>query len=284
MTGKIYALIKERFSLSESKKIVIVIHGQSSSGKTTISRTLEKLFNKNDIPNIYIGLDSYYKTFDFSKPVESYDFDNPGAFDFDKIYKTLQAIDNDLDEIPTYSYCYKNKILEGPNYIKNYKPKVVIIEGLYALNLFNKKSFDHENFDPWTTIYPEKLVEKFTYKNFLPLKIRLTLCKNLGRQIRIERDVKERGRTVEFATKQFETQVWPATQRWVNMKEFKEDITIVHGNFNIKMVNALLRGIMDFMRMKSDKNQLDSKYTSLNPLDCSNECRESTESLLLEDN
>ncbi|EPR78083.1 Uridine-cytidine kinase-like 1 [Spraguea lophii 42_110] len=244
--------IKEKLTLEEDKKNVIVIHGPSCSGKSTFANNLKKALDKQKISNILINLDHYYKTTTHRKENKYYNFDNPGALDFDKAFETLKTIDDNLDQIPLYEADFVEEVLKGPFFIKNFKPRVIIFEGLYSFNLFNDKSFDIKEFNPFTNESSDKLIHLYEYNNFSVFKIRFTVDEELQYRKKVERDVEERSRTLEFAMKQFKEQTLPATKRWVNLKDFTEDITIYNGNFKTRMIENLIKSIICFLAPQED--------------------------------
>ncbi|KAM0677886.1 Uridine kinase [Binucleata daphniae] len=237
-------------SYNPNSKYLIAIQGSSSSGKSTIANNLNRLLNACGIESYLLEIDKYYKTFETpnncentEEYVKSYDFDNPAAIDWTKVYGVLKAIEQDAEYLPTYDYSFITKKSNGPIKIKNKYPKVVIVEGIYAMNTISEQIFNVEMFDAFNSakeIKKEFVKNKNLLLGYNKIKLRLTMCKHKSQRVRTGRDVLQRGKTKEMATYQFLNQVWPATTKWVNNINFKEDIKIVHGSFNNKKLRVML--------------------------------------------
>lgn len=271
----------------DNKKYVISIQGSSSSGKSTLADSLYNVLVASGIECFLLHLDGYYKTTE--NKIKGYDFDNPAALDWDKIDNVLKAIENNDLLLPLYEYSFITKISSGPYMTKNNKPRVVIIEGIYAFNTINDKVFNVKEFDP--TNSQKQIVNKFVdnerQMKFKILKVRLTLCKTKSLEVRIGRDMLQRNKNREDAIEQFNTQVWPATQNWVNSSQYREDIRIVHGSFNEEKIRLFIASISYYFtnRMISyQKLTYDMDMRSLFYTKCSSECKNISDSrLILED-
>lgn len=79
--------------MTETKVVLIGLSGASSSGKTTTGKMLSQV-----LPNsMLIHEDDYYLPDDqipFSKELNDYNWDSPGAIDFPKMIKSLNDIKN----------------------------------------------------------------------------------------------------------------------------------------------------------------------------------------------
>lgn len=276
-------------SYDPAKKYLIAIQGSSSSGKSTIASNLYRLLQAFGIECFLLEIDKYYKTFetpdkdgDRQEHIKKYDFDNPAAIDWTKVYGVLKAIEQEEEYIPTYEYSFITKISNGPYNIINPKPRVVIVEGIYALNTINDQVFDINMFDPHNS---NKVIKKEFVKNqnklqgFENIKIRLMMCKEKSLRIRTGRDMIQRGKTKEMATYQFNNQVWPATIKWVNNSIFQEDIKLIHGSFNDKKARVMLATFSFYFTGKYviyKETQYDTDCSETYDVDCSGECSEKT--------
>ncbi|OWB78174.1 catalytic activity protein [[Candida] boidinii] len=83
--------------MTETKVVLIGLSGASSSGKTTTGKVLSQV-----LPNsILIHEDDYYLPDDqipFSKELNDYNWDSPGAIDFPKMIKSLNDMKNDKSD------------------------------------------------------------------------------------------------------------------------------------------------------------------------------------------
>ncbi|GMF04719.1 unnamed protein product [[Candida] boidinii] len=83
--------------MTETKVVLIGLSGASSSGKTTTGKVLSQV-----LPNsILIHEDDYYlpdNQIPFSKELNDYNWDSPGAIDFPKMIKSLNDMKNDKSD------------------------------------------------------------------------------------------------------------------------------------------------------------------------------------------
>lgn len=258
---------------------VIVIHGASASGKTTFAKNLISVLEKK-FRTFLLSTDNFYKSSqslkeNLKKILKNdneviYNLDNPFAINFDNIHSTLQALHNEDEEIPIFKYDFFNQQSMGPIYIKNIKPEIIIVEGLYSFNLFNSKIFDIDKFDPYDSSKEGYMKNHHVYENFGILRIRMSICKTRMKNQRVSRDVFERSRTREESLIQFEKQVWPATKKWVNSGIFQADINLIHGSFNKMNYSLLFKSISEKLL---GKKYFKNSFTSTSSLvKCSKDC------------
>lgn len=253
VNNQIGQIIKNCFGNRETNtKYLIAIQGCSSSGKSTIADNIYNMLKKSNIEVFMLSLDNYYKTYTHND-LHEYDFDNPGALDWDKINDVLSAFSEEKCYIPTYNYSFITKKCVGPTFIENKRPEVIILEGIYAFNLVNDQKFNIEQFDPLNSCkhIQEEFIKNGASFGFKVLKIKLSMCKSKSLEVRIERDVFQRNKLREESILQFENQVWPATRKWVNNVKFAEDIRIVHGSFNEERVVALIEELVKYFTKKA---------------------------------
>ncbi|ELQ74012.1 Armadillo/beta-Catenin/plakoglobin [Trachipleistophora hominis] len=264
-TNEVIAMVKRRLN---NRIKVIAIHGASTSGKTTFANNLYASL-KEHMPTFLLHMDSYYKSFT-DTDVTKYDFDNPSSVDWDKIHGVLRSIHDGDEFIPTYQYSFVSRKSTGPIMVRNNSPEVLIIEGIYALNLFNRIVFDTNAFDSYDSSKEGYKENENEYPDFGVLKIRLNICKNRMEHTRVCRDVLERDRGYLESTLQFSTQVWPATTRWVHSSVFKSNIDLVHGSFNTSNYKTLFKCITDCLTGNS--LYLAELTNEFDVVDCSKEC------------
>lgn len=186
------------------KNFIIGIAGGSASGKTTIVNKLKECFN-DEIE--LISHDCYYKTHD-EMPIEErakLNYDHPQSFDTDRLIHDIKALKRgETIERPVYSY--ENHSRSEETVIV--KPqKVVIVEGILILE------------DP-------KLRKLMDIKVFVDTDADERLMR------RINRDIKERGRSIESVMKQYTTTVKPMHEQFVEPSKKYADIIIPNGGEN----------------------------------------------------
>ena len=150
---------------------IIGIAGGTGSGKTTVVRKIAEALPPHCA--VVVPLDSYYN--DTSSMTEeerhAINFDHPDAFDWKLLVKQVNELRHGIAiEQPTYSYLKCNRL---PETIHIEPKPVIIIEGI--MTLLNKK-----------------LRDMMDLKVFVDTDSDERLIRN------IQRDVVERGRTVDM--------------------------------------------------------------------------------------
>ncbi|MCH2535692.1 MAG: uridine kinase [Bdellovibrionales bacterium] len=178
---------------------IIAVSGGSGSGKTTFSKMLaEKL---GDACCNYLSQDNYYYDWSahFDKDGGSVNFDHPTSLDFDLLKKHLQLYKSGRD-IMAPQYCFKTHSRLDQCLLVKSKP-ILILDGILILN----QTQLHPYFDKKYYIHTEEEV-RF--------------------QRRLERDVKERGRTPEGVHEQFYSQVKPMHDKFVEPSQKYADVVL----------------------------------------------------------
>lgn len=182
---------------------LIGIAGPSCAGKSFLSRHIAQLLDA-----AIIHVDSYYAVLSHLSVVQRahYNFDAPEAIDAQLFIEDVRklakgvAIDKPIYDFTTHS--------RKQGEVEHVEPRpFLIVEGLFALY--------------WEEI--RSLLETKVY-------VDLGLDKCLER--RIERDIRERGRTRESVLEQYRTTVAPMAKRYVQATREFADI-IVTGNDDI---------------------------------------------------
>lgn len=225
---------------------VLCIQGPSGSGKTTLALRVEDIFRKARSCFFTLHMDDYYKSLPQSVNEEGYDFDNPGALDWGKIFRVIDGIHEEDENLELFEYSFITGNSSGPIFCRNPKPKYFIIEGIYSFFIFSERFFDLAQYDPKKR--NEENTEAFiknahTYPRFGVFKVLLTTCKEKMLEIRIQRDVVERGKSVQSIQKQVTENVWPATLRRVYSRETPSHFVIDHGTLNEKRTAELIRDL-----------------------------------------
>ena len=181
------------------KNIIIGIAGGTGSGKTTIAKALQKKCNENDL--LIIKQDSYYKDLKhlpFKKRNEK-NFDHPNALDFNLLVKHLKKLKTGLSiDVPDYNFL---KHIRNQKTINCASKKIIIVEGILVLH------------------HPS-LRELLSIKVFLDIPPDIRLIR------RINRDLKNRGRSINSITKQYLYTVRPMHKQFVDPSKKYADIII----------------------------------------------------------
>ena len=177
--------------------ILIGISGGTGSGKSTLAKEIEKHFKKLGVVNM--TTDSYYKdhsALDFKKRSEI-NFDHPDSIDFDLLYFNLINIKKNIKITePIYSYKIHKRLKKSKLITQK---KIIIIEGLHAL-------------------CNEKINKLLDFKIFLDVDDKTRL------ERRINRDVKERGRSVNKIKKRYQEMCKPMYDEFILPSKIHADI------------------------------------------------------------
>ena len=195
---------------------IIGIAGGTGSGKTTVVRKIV-----NALPPHYVAvvpLDSYYNDTSHMTDEERHliNFDHPDAFDWKLLNKQINMLRNSMPiEQPTYSYILCNRLKETVHV----EPKpVIIIEGI--MTLINKK-----------------LRDLMDLKIFVDTDSDERLIRN------IQRDVVERGRTVDMVLERYLNVLKPMHEQFIEPTKKYADLIIPQGGENLKGIGILCKYI-----------------------------------------
>ena len=188
------------------KPIIIGMAGGTGSGKTyTVNRLLNS-YSKNYIINI--EQDSYYKdlsNIDYKDRTKK-NFDHPDSIDIDLFQENLKQLSAGFDiTVPIYDFLNHIR-LDNCKVVSN--AKIIIVEGIFAL------------------YYPQ-------LRKLYDIKIFIEAPENVRFKRRLNRDVKERGRTIQSIKKQYIKTVLPMYKKFIEPSKKYADF-VISGNDNIK--------------------------------------------------
>lgn len=195
---------------------IIGIAGGTGSGKTTVVRKIAEALPPHHV--VVVPLDSYYNDTSHMTEEERHaiNFDHPDAFDWKLLIKQVNELRNgQAVEQPTYSYIKCNRLKET----LHVEPKpVIIIEGI--MTLLNKK-----------------LRDMMDLKIFVDTDSDERLIRN------IQRDVFERGRTVDMVISRYLEVLKPMHEQFIEPTKKYADLIIPQGGENHKGINILCKYI-----------------------------------------
>ncbi|WEL37816.1 uridine kinase [Encephalitozoon hellem] len=260
------------------RRYIICIQGPTSTGKTTLARKLYMLLSKGGINTYALELDSYYfRPLNPDLDEEDYDFDNPGALDWENIFGVLKAL---RDKEPFI----KRNVYSASSYGEvsvvreaNTMPDVIIIDGVQAFNTVNSKIFNIKEFDPYDTektIDNEFVDNSLRMDDFKILKILMTNCASKILSVRLKRD-ELIGRKRDAIVKRFYSKTLPSTLRWTYSPMYNKFIKIVHGNFNYEKVDLVMNelGLYFFGREIAVDDSREMDLSNEFNVECTDECK-----------
>lgn len=195
---------------------IIGIAGGTGSGKTTVVRKIVEALPPHCVA--VVPLDSYYNDTSHMTEEERHaiNFDHPDAFDWKLLHKQLNDLRNGIAiEQPAYSYIKCNR---EPETVHVEPKPVIIIEGI--MTLINRK-----------------LRELMDLKIFVDTDSDERLIRN------IQRDVVERGRTVDMVVQRYLDVLKPMHEQFIEPTKRHADIIIPQGGENHKGIDILCKYI-----------------------------------------
>ena len=185
--------------------VFVSIVGASGSGKTVLAKNIAKNFNVRQVS--VIAEDAYYKPQDHLSPEErdQTNYDHPNAFDHDLLGEHIHRLETgEAIECPTYDYVTHNRT-ELTNKIE--ATPVIIVEGIL-------------------------LYHKLSLRNLFKLKLFVDTPLSTCLARRVERDVAERGRTVDSIISQYQKTVRPMYREFVEPSKYHADLIVPMGGHN----------------------------------------------------
>ena len=197
--------------------MIIGICGGTGSGKTTVARRI--LENVSDEQIVFFQQDSYYRNMGDMPPElrHQINFDHPDSLDNDLFINHVKALRaGEAIEMPVYDFAiHSRKAVTIP-----VEPKpIMIIEGIL--------------------IFVDAAL-----RELMDIKIFVDTDDDLRFIRRLQRDVNERGRTVESVIKQYLETVRPMHEQFVEPSKRYADVIIPEGGYNevgIDLISGKIR-------------------------------------------
>ena len=206
------------------KPLIIGIAGGTASGKTTIANLIAQAIQGNIT---IIKQDNYYHSFP-DKTLEEralLNFDHPHAFDTNLLIQHLQKLKNkEAVQIPEFDYITH---LRSENTIEIKPTKVIILEGILI--------FDNKDL-----------------RNLLDIKIFVDTDADLRILRRMERDIKERARSLSSILSQYRNTVRPMHLEFVEPSKRFADIIIPIGAQNTVAIDMIIRSIKQKLSIREE--------------------------------
>lgn len=215
--------------MSEAKKrprpIIIGVTGGSGSGKTSVSRAIFDQLHGHSL--MMLQDDSYYKSQD-DIPFEErtkVNYDHPNAFDTDLLIEQLEDLLSwKTIEIPVYDYAAhtrsKEVLVQEPR-------EVIIVEGILTLN-------------------------DARLRDLMDIKIFVDTDDDIRIIRRIQRDIEERGRTLQSVIDQYLETVKLMYHQFIEPSKRYADIIVPEGGENQVAIDLLVTKVRDIIRKNED--------------------------------
>lgn len=203
------------------KPIVIGVTGGSGSGKSSVSRRIFEEFTQNSV--LILAQDNYYKDqshLTFEERLKT-NYDHPLAFDNDLYYQHIQNfLKGHSIEVPVYDYVNHTRSKEV-----HFEPprQVLILEGIL---IFQEPSI----------------------RDLCDIKVYVDTEDDIRLARRIQRDVIQRGRSVESVLNQYIDVVKPMHHQFVEPTKRYADVIIPEGGLNHVAVDLLITKIESILK------------------------------------
>ncbi|MDY4215160.1 MAG: uridine kinase [Candidatus Onthovivens sp.] len=200
---------------------IILVGGGTASGKTYVINEVVKLIGEENVA--HLSIDDYYKDLTSLTMEEriKVNYDHPKAFDWPLIKKQLIDLKNDKTILkPIYDFTIHNR---SEKTVELQPKKIVIVEGIMAL--VNKD-----------------------IRSIGDLKIFINASRERRLLRRMDRDQKERGRSVDSIINQYFATVQPMYEEIIEPSSYYADMLINndgYDNKSIEVLAAVLRALVN---------------------------------------
>ncbi|CRK84236.1 uridine kinase [Neobacillus massiliamazoniensis] len=206
------------------KPVVIGVAGGSGSGKTSVTKAIDDSFKGHSI--LVLEQDYYYKDqshLPFEERLKT-NYDHPLAFDNDLLMEHIEKL---LRFEPINKPVYDYSIHTRSDKIIAVEPKdVIILEGILILE-------------------DERL------RNIMDIKLFVDTDADLRIIRRMQRDIKERGRTLDSVIDQYVNVVRPMHNQFIEPTKRYADVIIPEGGHNHVAIDLMVTKIQTILEQKS---------------------------------
>jgi len=207
--------------------IIIGVAGGSGSGKTTIVDIIMKALGDDDV--VVIRHDDYYND-QTDMPMDQrvlVNYDHPLSFDNDLFITHIKSLvaGQSIDK-PVYDFTVHNRSNETE---KVHPAKVIILEGIL-------------------------LLEEERIRDLMDIKVYVETDPDLRFIRRLERDIHERGRSVDSVVKQYLETVKPMHYQFVAPSKRHADIMIPNHYKHSVAVDLMITTIKSILQTQGDVN------------------------------
>ena len=199
-----------------NRPFVIGVAGGTCSGKTTVAERLVDLVGTDRLA--LIRQDAYYidRTHQAFDDRARANYDHPDAFDWELMNQQLAALlAGETIPLPVYDYADHNR---SKDVVMVAPAPIVVFEGILAL-------------------YDATLRDLFDLRVFVDTDADVRLIR------RLQRDVRDRGRTPDSIMNQYMTTVRPSHIQFIEPSKRYADVIIPEGGHNDRALDVLLARI-----------------------------------------
>jgi uridine kinase len=208
--------------MQKGATIIIGIAGASGSGKSLLASTIINELGSDKIA--IITEDSYYKDqshLPFDERVKT-NYDHPDAFDHELLFEHINKLQSKQPiDVPVYDYTNHTRSAKTRK-ISN-DNTIIVLEGIL--------------------LFAEKKV-----KDIIDIKIYVNTPLDLCLIRRIERDVLDRGRTIQSVIDQYQETVRPMFYKFIEPSQKHAHIVVPKGGKNRVAIDILKSKIRELLK------------------------------------
>jgi len=200
--------------------IIIGIAGPSASGKSLLANTIYKELGSDQVA--IISEDSYYKNLKELSYEErcAVNYDHPEAFDHDLLVRHLMMLQRgETIDVPSYDF---STHLRSDKTRRIGKNRIIVLEGIL--------------------LFCESML-----RDLMDIRIYMDTPLDICLIRRLERDILQRGRTLESVLTQYQETVRPMCLQFIEPSKRYADIIVPRGGENriaIEMIQAKMRELL----------------------------------------
>lgn len=202
--------------------IIIGISGPSASGKSLLANTIVRELGSDQV--VVISEDSYYKDHSdlpFEERGKKINYDHPDSFDHELLTQHLKALQaGETIEVPCYDHSTYTRLAQTRTVGKH---TITVLEGILLF------------VDP-------------TLRNLMDIRIYMETPLDICLIRRLQRDMRERNRSLESVIEQYEKTVRPMYLQFIDPTKQFADIIVPRGGENriaIDMIKAKMRELLN---------------------------------------
>lgn len=201
--------------------VIIGVAGGSGSGKTTVAERVRETAPGRTVAILHH--DSYYRDSSHLRPEERalINYDHPGAFETDLLVRDLQALRaGEAVNVPVYDYATHSRT----DTTRRVEPAdIVFVEGILVL----------ENDD---------------LRDLMDIRLFVDVDADERLMRRLERDIHERGRTLESVLRQYRQVVRPMHLQFCEPSKRHAHLIIPEGGHNRVAIELITSRIAEILR------------------------------------
>ncbi len=208
--------------MTPNMPLVIGIAGGSGSGKTTVAQQILQRVGEDRIA--FLQHDSYYKDLSHLSPEQRarVNFDHPDSLETDLLVQHIQMLRRgEAVRVPVYDFTTHTR---RPETIRVEPRGLILVEGIL--------------------VFVEKAL-----RDLFDLKIFVDTDADIRFIRRLQRDIRERGRTMESVIQQYLSTVRPMHLEFVEPSKRYADVIIPEGGYNTPALDMVVAHLEALLRL-----------------------------------